>query len=65
MAGGFIYIAVTGLIPEIKKELNIKKSMVTILVFMCGILIMWLTKTVFGGLITGITVSIGKIYNVT
>lgn len=65
MAGGFIYIAVTDLIPEIKKELDIKKSMVTILVFMCGILIMWLTKTVFGGLITGITVSIGKIYNVT
>jgi len=49
VAGGFIYIAVTDLIPEIKKELDIKKSMATILVFMCGILIMWLTKTVFGG----------------
>lgn len=48
-AGGFIYIAATDLIPEIKKELNIKKSMATMLVFICGILIMWLIKTVFGG----------------
>lgn len=48
-AGGFIYIAATDLIPEIKKELNIKKSMATILVFICGILIMWLIKIVFGG----------------
>lgn len=48
-AGGFIYIAATDLIPEIKKELNIKKSMATMLIFICGILIMWLTKTVFGG----------------
>ncbi|UCD14403.1 MAG: ZIP family metal transporter [Thermoplasmatales archaeon] len=48
-AGGFIYIAATDLIPEIKKELDIKKSMATILVFICGILIMWLIKTVFGG----------------
>ncbi|MFW6121034.1 MAG: ZIP family metal transporter, partial [Petrotogales bacterium] len=48
-AGGFIYIAATDLIPEIKKELNMKKSMATILVFICGILIMWLIKTVFGG----------------
>jgi len=48
-AGGFIYIAATDLIPEIKKELNIKKSMATMLVFICGILIMWLIKIVFGG----------------
>ena len=48
-AGGFIYIAATDLIPEIKKELNIKKSMATMIVFICGILIMWLIKTVFGG----------------
>ena len=47
--GGFIYIAATDLIPELKKELNIKKSMATILVFICGILIMWLIKAVFGG----------------
>ena len=48
-AGGFIYIAATDLVPEIKKELDIKKSMATIFVFICGILIMWLVKMVFGG----------------
>ena len=46
-AGGFIYIAATDLIPEIKKEINIKKSMATMLVFLCGILIMWLIKISF------------------
>lgn len=48
-AGGFIYIAATDLVPEIKKELDIKKSMATIFVFIYGILIMWLVKMVFGG----------------
>jgi zinc and cadmium transporter len=48
-AGGFIYIAATDLIPEIKKELNIKKSMATIVIFIIGILIMWLIKVFFGG----------------
>ncbi|KYK20540.1 hypothetical protein AYK24_10050 [Thermoplasmatales archaeon SG8-52-4] len=47
-AGGFIYIAATDLIPEIKKETDIKKSMATIFVFICGILIMWLIKLAFG-----------------
>jgi len=46
-AGGFVYIAATDLIPEIKKELDIKKSMATMLVFICGILIMWLVKIAF------------------
>jgi len=46
-AGGFIYIAATDLVPEIKKETNIKKSMATMLVFICGILIMWLIKLLF------------------
>jgi zinc and cadmium transporter len=46
-AGGFIYIAATDLIPEIKKEINIEKSMATMLVFICGILIMWLIKISF------------------
>ena len=48
-AGGFIYIAATDLVPEIKKEVNIKKSMLTMLIFICGILIMWLTKVAFHG----------------
>lgn len=46
-AGGFIYIAATDLIPEIKKELNMKKYMATLLVFILGILIMFITKYVF------------------
>jgi zinc and cadmium transporter len=46
-AGGFIYIAATDLIPEIKKELDFKKYMATLIVFICGILIMWLIKFVF------------------
>ena len=46
-AGGFVYIAATDLIPEMKKEVNIKKSMITLVVFICGILIMWLTKIMF------------------
>jgi zinc and cadmium transporter len=46
-AGGFIYIAATDLVPEIKKEIDIKKSMATILVFFCGILIMWMVKLAF------------------
>lgn len=43
-AGGFIYIAATDLVPEIKKELNIKKSLATIIVFLVGIFIMLATK---------------------
>jgi zinc and cadmium transporter len=46
-AGGFIYIAATDLVPEIKKELDFKKYMATLIVFICGILIMWLIKFVF------------------
>lgn len=46
-AGGFVYIAATDLIPEMKKEVNIKKSMMTLVVFICGILIMWVTKVMF------------------
>jgi zinc and cadmium transporter len=43
-AGGFIYIAATDLVPEIRKELDMKKYMVTLFVFICGILLMWATK---------------------
>jgi zinc and cadmium transporter len=48
-AGGFIYIAATDLVPEIRKEQNMKKYMATLVVFICGILMMWVTKVVFGG----------------
>jgi len=46
-AGGFIYIAATDLVPEIRKELNMKKYMATLFVFICGILLMWMTKVFF------------------
>lgn len=48
-AGGFIYIAATDLVPEIRKELDMKKYMATLFVFICGILIMWVTKVIFSG----------------
>jgi len=48
-SGGFVYIAATDLVPEIRKELDMKKYMATLFVFICGILIMWVTKVVFGG----------------
>ncbi|TET90155.1 MAG: ZIP family metal transporter [Methanomassiliicoccales archaeon] len=48
-AGGFIYIAATDLVPEIKKEVDVKKSMATLLIFIGGIALMWLAKVVFGG----------------
>ena len=40
-AGAFIYIAGSDLIPELHKELNILKSMVQLLTFICGIAIMF------------------------
>jgi len=46
-AGGFIYISATDLIPEIKKEVDIRKSMLTMGIFILGMLIMWLTKIAF------------------
>ncbi len=43
-AGGFAYIASSDLVPEIKQETGIKKSMSLMLVFIAGILIMFLMK---------------------
>ena len=39
-AGGFIYIAGSDLIPELHKEVNVKKSLLQIAVFIFGILMM-------------------------
>lgn len=39
-AGGFLYIATSDLIPEIKKEKEIKKSLLLFLYFLIGILLM-------------------------
>ncbi|MCK5300906.1 MAG: ZIP family metal transporter [Thermoplasmatales archaeon] len=45
-AGGFIYIAATDLIPEIKKEVDIRKSILTMLIFILGIILMWIIKVI-------------------
>lgn len=43
-AGGFIYIAASDLMPEIRKETSLRKSMLSFGVFLVGILIMFLVK---------------------
>ena len=40
-AGGFVYIAAADLIPEIRKETNIKRSILSFLVFLLGIAIIY------------------------
>lgn len=48
-AGGFIYIALTDLLTELKEELDIRKATFQILIFLIGIFLMWLVKVIFGG----------------
>ncbi|MFH1682715.1 MAG: ZIP family metal transporter [Candidatus Woesearchaeota archaeon] len=43
-AGGFIYIAASDLIPEIRKELDMKKLLLNFGVFILGIVMMYLLK---------------------
>jgi len=43
-AGGFIYIAASDLMPEIRKETSLKKSMISFGVFLAGILLMYAIK---------------------
>ncbi|MBL7159805.1 ZIP family metal transporter [Candidatus Microgenomates bacterium] len=43
-AGGFIYIASSDLIPEIKKETDRKKSFLSFTIFILGILLMYLLR---------------------
>jgi len=45
-AGGFIYIASADLIPELHKEVGIKKSLLSFIFFLIGILFMLLIKLV-------------------
>lgn len=45
-AGGFIYIAASDLIPEIKEETNLKKSLACYGIFLLGISIMYVMKIV-------------------
>jgi zinc transporter ZupT len=39
-AGGFIYIATSDLIPEMHKEINIKRSVAELILFLIGIVVM-------------------------
>lgn len=47
-AGGFVYIAASDLVPEIKKETSTKKSIISVSIFVAGILLMYVMK-LFGG----------------
>ncbi|HLC38146.1 MAG TPA: ZIP family metal transporter [Candidatus Norongarragalinales archaeon] len=46
-AGAFIYIAGTDLIPEIRKEVQWKKSLVEFTAFLAGIGLIWLLISIF------------------
>lgn len=46
-AGGFIYISMSDLIPELHKENNLKKSLVYFMLFVVGLAFMYLTKILF------------------
>ena len=48
-AGGFFYIAASDLIPELHKETDIKKALISFLFFVVGIAFMVLTKLIVGG----------------
>lgn len=43
-AGGFIYIAASDLMPEIRKESNLKKSIMSFGIFILGIIFMYAVK---------------------
>ena len=43
-AGGFVYIAASDLMPEIRKESNLKKSIISFLFFILGIILIYLVK---------------------
>ena len=45
-AGGFIYIAASDLMPEIRKEKDAKKSVASFGMFMLGIVIMLLVRLI-------------------
>ncbi|MBU0976374.1 MAG: ZIP family metal transporter [Patescibacteria group bacterium] len=43
-AGGFIYIAASDLLPEMKKEVSLKKNLLHFIIFIIGIVIMFTLK---------------------
>jgi zinc and cadmium transporter len=46
-AGGFVYIAASDLIPELRKESRLKKSVLIFVVFLMGIILMYIALTIF------------------
>jgi len=46
-AGGFIYISMSDLIPELHKEKSLKKSFINFLMFVVGLAFMYFTKVIF------------------
>lgn len=46
-AGGFIYISMSDLIPELHKENNLKKSLMYFMLFIVGLVFMYFTKILF------------------
>jgi len=46
-AGGFIYIATADLIPELKKETKLSKTVYQLITIVLGVAIMWLLKLLF------------------
>lgn len=48
-AGGFLYIAASDLVPELHKETNTVKTVMSFASFLAGIILMWGVKLVFGG----------------
>lgn len=47
-AGGFIYISMSDLIPELHKEENLRKSLIYFMIFIAGLAFMYFTKIIFG-----------------
>ncbi len=45
-AGGFIYISASDLLPELRKEVNVKKAIINFLIFLLGIGLMFIVKFV-------------------
>ncbi len=48
-AGGFIYIASSDLIPELHKEENMKRSFLSFVFFIIGIVFLLVIKILLGG----------------
>jgi len=48
-AGGFLYIAASDLVPELHKETNTIRTVLSFSSFLAGIILMWATRSIFGG----------------